>query len=591
MKKATTAFAAIWLAIAWLTPQATADKVYPGWVIPETLAVRSGPASDRQAVGCVRRGQKVYVTVFSNGWCKAKLPSGEWGWLAEKYLQFSADDGRAIAKSAGAPPSAPASSGSSDPSPAWVKASGANVRAGPGTQYPSYGTRPQGTKLYVLARKGDWAKVKSPGGTGWVLCSLLTDDSGTGRKLAGAPPPSTSSSSGQVAKAYVNGGVVYLRSGPSARYDARAVLQKGQILYVVQKQGGWLRARVHDGSAGWVYADYVKYDNTSGSGAGSHTAMPSPIEGFPSPTRQYTGGMQLSDVPAWVEEDGARVRYDAGLDSDVKMSLDRGTKVTVTDIKGHWCKVRLPNGSYGWMAGYVLDFAGPGREIGVQEGGKTVEVKVGWIARPEVNLRNGPGTDSEIIGKAKLSTQVVVLEKKGDWYRVGLDGGREAWASSDLIDTREQRQVRAAARESVSGDNPEPSHTYTPMAGGDDLGCKIVALAETRTGSPYMWAHSGEDGGFDCSGFTSWVHRQFGISISRGVVEQYRQGTPVSRGELAPGDCVFFAGTCQAGISHVGIYIGNGNFIHAANPSCGVKISSLDEDYYASRYAGGRRMR
>jgi cell wall-associated NlpC family hydrolase len=589
MKRATTAFAAIWLTLAWLTPHAAADKVYPGWVIPETLAVRSGPGSDRKAVGSVRRGQKVYVTVFSNGWCKAKLSSGQWGWLAEKYLQFSADDGRAIAKSAGATPSAPASSGSGGSSPAWVKASGANVRAGPGTQYPSYGTRPQGTKFYVLARRGDWAKVKTPGGTGWVLCSLLTDDSGTGRKLAGAPPPATGSSAGQVAKAYVSGGVVYLRSGPSARYDARAVLQKGQILYVVRKQGGWLRARVHDGSAGWVYADYVKYDRTSGSGAGSHTGTPPPIADFPSPTRQYTGGMQLSDVPAWVDEDGARVRYAPGLDSDVKMSVDRGTQVTVTDIKGHWCKVRLPSGSYGWMAGYVLDFDGPGHEIEVQQGGKTVEVKVGWMARPEVNLRNGPGTDCDIIGKAQLSTQVVILEKKGDWYRVGLDGGREAWASSDLIDTREQRQARAALRESVSGGNPEPSHTYNPTAGGD-LGGKIVALARTREGSPYVWATHGPYT-FDCSGFTSWVHSQFGISISPGVVEQYRQGTPASRSELAPGDCVFFAGTCRSGISHVGIYIGNGNFIHAANPRSGVKISSLDEDYYASRYAGARRMR
>jgi len=115
-------------------------------------------------------------------------------------------------------------------------------------------------------------------------------------------------------------------------------------------------------------------------------------------------------------------------------------------------------------------------------------------------------------------------------------------------------------------------------------------LARTREGSPYVWATHGPYT-FDCSGFTSWVHSQFGISISPGVVEQYRQGTPASRSELAPGDCVFFAGTCRSGISHVGIYIGNGNFIHAANPRSGVKISSLDEDYYASRYAGARRMR
>jgi len=592
MSRRATAFAAIWLSLACLLPCAQAAKTYPGWVIPEVLTVRSGPGGDRRAIGSVTRGQKVCVIAFSDGWCWGKLPNGQWGWVAEKFLQFSADEGRAIARSAGTSSSGSTSGNGETGSPAWVKASGANVRAGPGTHYPSYGTRLQGTKVFVLGHRGDWAKVKTPGGSGWVLSKLLTDDVSTGQKLAGPAPPSSGKPT-PTQKAFVKGSNVYLRSGPNVRYDARAVLQKGQALYVFQTKPGWAKARVHGGTVGWVYADYIKYSDDSSSGHGSGTAtMPPVIQDFPSPTRQYTGGMNLDDVPAWVDEDGARVRYAPGLDSDVRASLDRGTKVTVTDISGHWCKVRLPSGSYGWMAGYILDFDGPGQEIEVAEGGRTVEVKVGWVARPEVNLRAGPGTDADVIGKAKLSTQVVILGKKGDWYKVGLDGGREAWVSSDLVDTREERQVRMARRESVSGEAPPPSEAYAAASGqGDELGPKIVEMAMSREHCPYRWAHSGEDNAFDCSGLTSWVHRQFGIRISRGVVEQYRQGVPVSRDDLAPGDCVFFAGTCREGISHVGIYIGDGRFIHAANPRSGVKVSTLDEGYYASRYAGARRMR
>ncbi len=591
MSRRTTAFAAIGLFLACLTPRADAAKTYTGWVIPEVLTVRSGPGADRRAIGSVARGQKVYVTAFSEGWCWGRLPNGQWGWMAEKFLQFSADEGRVIAKSAGTTSSGSSSSSSQSGSSAWVKASGANVRAGPGTHYPSYGTRPQGTKVYVIGRRGEWAKVKTPGGCGWILATLLTDDVATGQELAGA----TSQSSGKptpTAKAFVDGDNVYLRSGPNVRYDPRAVLQKGQTLYVFQKEPGWVKARVHGGTTGWVYADYVKFSD-GGSGHGSGTAtMPPVIENFPSPMRQYTGGTSLQDVPAWVDEDGARVRYTPGLDSDIKASVDRGTKVTVTDIKGHWCKVRLPSGSYGWMAGYILDFDGPGQEIEATEGGKTVEVKVGWVARPEVNLRSGPGTDADIIGKARLSTQVVVLDQKDNWYKVGLDGGREAWVCSDLVDTREERQVRMARRGSVSGEAAPPSEAYaTTSGGGDDLGSKIVEIAMSRLGCDYRWAHSGEGNAFDCSGLTSWVHRQFGIRISRGVVEQYRQGVPVSRNELAPGDCVFFAGTHRSGISHVGIYVGDGRFVHASNPRSGVKVSNLDDSYYASRYAGARRMR
>jgi len=593
MSRRTTAFAAIWLSLACLLPPAHADKTYAGWVIPEVLTVRSGPGSDRRAIGTVARGQKVYVTAFADGWCWGKVPTGQWGWVAEKFLQFSADEGRAIARSAGASSPGPTSGSGETGSPAWVKASGANVRAGPGTHYPSYGTRPQGTKVFVRGRRGEWATVKTPGGSGWILSKLLTDDVTTGQKLAGTAPPSTGKPAPTI-KAFVEGSNVYLRSGPNVRYDARAVLQKGQTLYVFQKKPGWVKARVHGGTAGWVYADYVKYtDDNGGAGHGSGTAtMPPVIQDFPSPTRLYTGGTNLDDVPAWVDEDGARVRYGPGLDSDVKASLDRGTKVSVTDISGHWCKVRLPSGSYGWMAGYVLDFDGPGQEIEVEEGGRTVEVKVGWVARPEVNLRAGPGTGADVIGKARLSTQVVILDKKGDWYKVGLDGGREAWVSSDLVDTREERQVRMARRESVSGEAPPPSGAYATASGdGGELGSRIVEVAMSRLHCPYRWAHSGEGNAFDCSGLTSWVHRQFGIEISRGVVEQYRQGVPVSRGELARGDCVFFGGTYRDGISHVGIYLGDGKFIHAANPRSGVKISALGESYYASRYAGARRMR
>jgi cell wall-associated NlpC family hydrolase len=588
----TTAWAAFWLSVVLFAPRAEAAKVYPGWVIPEVLTVRSGAGTDKPAIATLERGQKVYVTVFADGWCRAKLPNGGWGWVAEKFVQFSAEHGRALAKSAGTTSGASSGGHSESGSPAWVKASGANVRAGPGTHYASYGTRPSGTKVYVIGRRGDWAKVKTPGGCGWILARLLTDDVGTGQKLAGTAP--SSGGSRPTLKGFVNGGTVYLRSGPSTRYDARAMLQKGQTLYVVQKKGQWLKAHVHGGTTGWVYADLVKYSDDAGSGSGaSGRATTPPLiadPDFPSPTRQYVGGAELSDLPAWVDDNGARVRYGPSLDTEVKATLDRGTPVTVTDIKGHWCKVRLANGSYGWMAGYVLDFDGPGREIETDQGGRTVEVKVGWVARPEVNLRAGPSTGQDVIGKANLSTQVVILEQKGDWYRVGLDGGREAWVNSDLIDTREERQARMARRGSVTGTDPTPSMAYASVA-ADDLGGKIVETAMSRLGAPYRWAHSGEDGAYDCSGYTSWVHRQFGIEISRGVCEQYRQGVPVSRGELAAGDCVFFAGTIRSGISHVGIYIGDGKFIHAANRRSGVKISTLDESYYSSRYAGARRMR
>jgi len=81
-----------------------------------------------------------------------------------------------------------------------------------------------------------------------------------------------------------------------------------------------------------------------------------------------------------------------------------------------------------------------------------------------------------------------------------------------------------------------------------------------------------------------------GVSLPRSSDTQFRRGQPVSRSDLAPGDVVFFENTYKSGISHVGLYIGNNEFIHAANSRRGVRIDSLDSSYYAPRYAGARRM-
>lgn len=124
------------------------------------------------------------------------------------------------------------------------------------------------------------------------------------------------------------------------------------------------------------------------------------------------------------------------------------------------------------------------------------------------------------------------------------------------------------------------------------LGQEIVALAMEYLGVPYVYGASGPNS-FDCSGFTSYIYRQFGYSINRTASYQFRcDGVSVSKDELQPGDLVFFRdpGSSKAA-THVGIYIGSGQFIHAASTSTGrVVVSSLSSSYFASRYVGAKRI-
>jgi len=114
----------------------------------------------------------------------------------------------------------------------------------------------------------------------------------------------------------------------------------------------------------------------------------------------------------------------------------------------------------------------------------------------------------------------------------------------------------------------------------------VVSMAQNFLGIPYVSAGSSPRG-FDCSGFTQYVYSLAGVRLPRVAASQFSIGTSISRNALSSGDLVFFSR--GAGISHVGIYIGNGNFIHASS-SRGVAFDSLNSSYWMNKYVGARRI-
>ena len=117
----------------------------------------------------------------------------------------------------------------------------------------------------------------------------------------------------------------------------------------------------------------------------------------------------------------------------------------------------------------------------------------------------------------------------------------------------------------------------------------IVAYAKTFQGYPYVYGSNGPSS-FDCSGFVQYVYKHFGYSLSRSSKTQANDGVAVSKSNLQPGDILIFKNTAKTEIGHVGIYIGNGQFIHASNPRTGVTIASLSSASYQQRYVTARRI-
>ena len=118
----------------------------------------------------------------------------------------------------------------------------------------------------------------------------------------------------------------------------------------------------------------------------------------------------------------------------------------------------------------------------------------------------------------------------------------------------------------------------------------MVDRALSWLGVRYRFGGQDEKRGFDCAGFVRRVFSTMTVDLPRTAAAQYRQGCIVERDELQPGDLVFFRNTYKRGISHVGIYIGNGEFVHAASRRRAVTVDRLDSPYFDKRFAGGRRI-
>lgn len=128
------------------------------------------------------------------------------------------------------------------------------------------------------------------------------------------------------------------------------------------------------------------------------------------------------------------------------------------------------------------------------------------------------------------------------------------------------------------------------ITGTSGAASNIVDFAMEYSGVPYLYGGSTPKG-FDCSGFTKYVMEHFGVSLPRSSADQFEVGISVSLSELQTGDLVFYtASTTSSRISHVGLYIGNGQFIHATQPGDTVKVSNLSDSWRVDKYAGARRV-
>lgn len=189
------------------------------------------------------------------------------------------------------------------------------------------------------------------------------------------------------------------------------------------------------------------------------------------------------------------------------------------------------------------------------------------VTTDSLNVRSSWSTNGKVLGEVTYGTELTVTGLcENGWIQI-LYKGQTAYVSGKYVDEYEEM------------DDYEAS---------DDV-LEIANFAMSFIGYPYVYGAESPSTGFDCSGLMYYVFKEFGYNLHRVADDQMENdGYAVSRRDLQVGDLVFFGSGSYA--DHVGMYIGNNNFVHAANPSSGVRISSMNETYYAERYLCARRI-
>lgn len=191
-----------------------------------------------------------------------------------------------------------------------------------------------------------------------------------------------------------------------------------------------------------------------------------------------------------------------------------------------------------------------------------------------LNVRNKPSTSGSVVTKLSKGQQLTVASISNGWAKVTANG-KHGYVSSTFI----APQAVATAKTVVA--------TKTAVASAtSDYRTKAIAVAKSNLGVKYKWAGY-TPSGFDCSGLVNYSFSQAGVTLPRTAAEMFTKGTSVT--SYMPGDLLFYATSGGRKVTHVAIYIGNGQMIHSAT-SKGVSIANLNNSYWKPKLIGAKRI-
>lgn len=433
--------------------------------------------------------------------------------------------------------------------------------------------------------------------------------------------------SSMAATAIVNTDTLKLRKEASTDSTVLDLLNYGEKLNVIEQSGDWVKVKV-SGITGFVHKDYVKIEEDENNSEEPQNTQNGEVQNVVENTivseNIVSENVTEPENNTVVEETNSSIIREATLKSDTDVSIlplinaskianaKKDTKVIVMDEVKGWLYIQTEEVN-GWIRSSVIGEIAQGQNnvttnnneennnennnqnTETKEPEETaIEEKVMYVNYSSIYVRKGPGTENEVVETLILNSQVTVIAESGDWYKVKVAGIEGYIAKRLLSNSKTESTSRSAEErtETQTVENTEQSEQVaTTTTNTTSKGQEIVNYAKQYLGCKYVYGGSGPST-FDCSGFTMYVYKHFGVSLSHSARAQSKNGTYVAKEDLQPGDLVFFKDyETMDGIGHCGIYIGDGNFIHASSGTgyC-VKISTLLSGSYNTRYETARRL-
>ena len=522
--------------------------VYTEYEVTGDINIRKEPSWSGEKVAVAKKGDILNVISIDGDWAKISYNSSIY-YVPANYLKLNETNGSVEDK----PPQ--------DSNISTIKykvTEDINIRKEPSWSGEKVAIAKKGDILNVISIDGDWAKISYNSSIYYVPANYLKLNETNGSVEDKPPQDSNISTIKYKVTEDIN-----IRKEPSWSGEKVAIAKKGDILNVISINGDWGKIS-YNSSIYYVPANYlIKLDSPD-------STLPPLIE----------DDSDEKTLIATVNTDNLNIRAGAGMSFSILAKANKGDVVLIKNknTTNGWYNVELSSGIIGWCyETYIEDVREGSLPSSPSEDSSVIHGRIATVNTDDLNIRSGSSTSYPILAKVNKGDIVLIKESSSNgWYKVQLENGIIGWCNGTYLENFRNGSITITPDNSGSQSIEEAIN-------------KVISVAKAQIGKPYVWGATGPDS-FDCSGLTYYAYKNGAdITLPRNSKSQATAGKYVAKSDLQPGDLVFF-NTGGSGISHVGIYIGNNEMVHAPSSGKNVQIVKITYSYWVNSYVTARRI-